>query len=166
MPGGVKVLRYEIKNIRPPQDVLAAMEKQMRAEREKRAMVLSSEGIRDSKINEAEGEKQEVIKRSGADQLKQVNEADGQASAILALANATAEGIRSVASALNDRGGDSTKRLRIAELYIDRFGELAKEANTLVIPANLSDIASMISLATKITQDRPRPAERSESAPG
>jgi regulator of protease activity HflC (stomatin/prohibitin superfamily) len=150
---GVKVLRYEIKNIRPPQDVLAAMEKQMRAEREKRATVLTSEGVRDAKINEAEGEKQEVIKRSEADQLKQVNEANGQAAAILAVATATAEGIRSVGSALNEEGGESAMQLRIAELYIDSFGELAKEANSLVIPANLSDIASMISLAKKVAVD-------------
>jgi regulator of protease activity HflC (stomatin/prohibitin superfamily) len=152
---GVKVLRYEIKNIRPPQDVLAAMEKQMRAEREKRAMVLTSEGVRDSKINEAEGEKQEIIKQSEADQLKQINEANGRAAAILAVANATAEGIRSVGASLSERGGDAAMQLRIAELYIDRFGELAKEANTLVVPANLTDIASMITLATKVS-DGPR----------
>lgn len=151
---GVKVLRYEIKNIKPPQDVLAAMEKQMRAEREKRATVLTSEGVRDAKINEAEGSKQEVIKRSEAEQLKQVNEANGQAAAILAVATATAAGIRSVGSALNEEGGDAAMQLRIAELYIDSFGKLAKEANSLVIPANLSDIASMISLAKTVTQDQ------------
>jgi len=156
---GVKVLRYEIKNIRPPQDVLAAMEKQMRAEREKRATVLTSEGVRDAKINVAEGEKQEVIKRSEAEQLKQVNEANGQAAAILAIATATAEGIRSVGSALNEEGGDAAMQLRIAELYIESFGELAKEANSLVIPANLSDIASMISLAKNVMQDQPNKPE-------
>ena len=153
---GVKVLRYEIKNIRPPEDVLAAMEKQMRAEREKRAVVLTSEGVRDAKINEAEGSKQEVIKRSEADQLKQVNEANGEAAAIMAVASATAEGIREVAAAINIDGGDAAMKLRVAEQYIGQFGELAKEANTLVIPANLTDIASMISLATKITEDPPR----------
>ncbi|MEE3331432.1 MAG: stomatin-like protein [Myxococcota bacterium] len=153
---GVKVLRYEIKNIRPPQDVLAAMEKQIRAEREKRAVVLTSEGVRDAKINEAEGAKQEVIKRSEADQLKQVNEANGEAAAILAVASATAEGLREVAAAINIDGGDAAMRLRVAEQYIGQFGELAKEANTLVIPANLTDIASMIALATKITEDPPR----------
>jgi regulator of protease activity HflC (stomatin/prohibitin superfamily) len=148
---GVKVLRYEIKNIKPPHDVLAAMEKQMRAEREKRAMVLTSEGVRDSQINEAEGQKQQVIKQSEADQLKQVNEANGQAAAILAVANATADGIRTVGLAINQEGGESAMQLRIAEQYIGSFGELAKEANSLVIPANLSDIASMIALATKIS---------------
>ena len=159
---GVKVLRYEIKNINPPQDVLAAMEKQMRAEREKRATVLTSEGVRDSKINEAEGAKQEVIKRSEADQLKQINEANGQAAAILAVSDATAKGIRSVGSALIEEGGDAAMQLRIAELYIESFSELAKEANSLVIPANLSDIASMISLAKKVTER----TSNSSQAPG
>jgi regulator of protease activity HflC (stomatin/prohibitin superfamily) len=162
---GVKVLRYEIKNINPPQDVLAAMEKQMRAEREKRATVLASEGVRDAKINEAEGEKQEVIKRSEANQLKQVNEANGQASAILAVATATAEGIRSVSSALIEEGGDAAMQLRIAELYIKSFGELAKEGNSLVIPANLSDIASMISLAKRVTEGKPNKPQAPVNAP-
>lgn len=162
---GVKVLRYEIKNINPPVDVLAAMEKQMRAEREKRAMVLTSEGVRDSKINEAEGQKQEVIKQSEADQLKQVNEANGQAAAILAVANATAEGIRTVGLAINAEGGESAMKLRIAEQYVESFGELAKEANTLVIPANLADVASMIALATNVASATKGSATRPEGNP-
>lgn len=149
-PWGVKVLRYEIKNINPPADVLSAMEKQMRAEREKRAVVLESEGVRDAKINEAEGEKQRVIKESEAAKLRQINEADGEAQAILAVATATAEGLRQVATAVSERGGEEAMKLRIAENYLDEFGKLAKESTTLVIPANLSDIASMISLATSI----------------
>lgn len=149
-PWGVKVLRYEIKNINPPADVLSAMEKQMRAEREKRAVVLESEGVRDAKINEAEGEKQRVIKESEAAKLRQINEADGEAQAILAVATATAEGLRQVATAVSERGGEEAMKLRIAESYLDEFGKLAKESTTLVIPANLSDIASMISLATSI----------------
>ncbi len=149
-PWGVKVLRYEIKNINPPTDVVSAMEKQMRAEREKRAVILTSEGERDAKINEAEGEKQRVIKESEAAKQQQINEADGEAAAILAIANATAEGLRSVANALIVDGGDSAMKLRVAESYIEQFGQLAKEGNTLVIPANLSDISSMISLATTI----------------
>lgn len=147
---GVKVLRYEIKNIRPPSDVLAAMEKQMRAEREKRAVILNSEGVRDAKVNEAEGEKQQVIKQSEADRQKQINEAEGQAQAILAIATATAEGLRQVGTALSSEGGGEAMRLRVAEQYIEQFGNLAKESNTLVVPANLSDISSMIALATKV----------------
>ncbi len=149
-PWGVKVLRYEIRNINPPSDVLNAMEKQMRAEREKRAVVLTSEGERDAMINAAEGEKQRVIKESEADKQKQINEAEGQASAILAVATATAEGLRQVAIAVKEDGGDAAMKLRIAEDYVQQFGNLAKGSNTLVVPANLSDLSSMIALATNI----------------
>ncbi len=149
-PWGVKVLRYEIKNINPPHDVLTAMEKQMRAEREKRATVLESEGVRDAKINEAEGEKQRVIKESEAAKQQQINEAEGEAAAILAVAEATAEGLRKVAAALNQEGGDKAMQLRVAEDYLERFGNLAKEGNTLIVPANLSDVASMIGAATTV----------------
>ena len=147
---GVKVLRYEIKNINPPADVVSAMEKQMRAEREKRATVLQSEGERDAKINEAEGEKQRVIKQSEAAQQQQINEAQGEAAAILSVAEATAEGLRKVADALNSEGGDKAMQLRIAEDYLERFGNLAKEGNTLIVPANLSDMSSMIGAATRV----------------
>ena len=154
-PWGVKVLRYEIKNITPPRDVLSAMEKQMRAEREKRAVVLTSEGERDAKINEAEGDKQRVIKASVATQQQQINEAQGQAAAILAVATATAEGLRRVAEALRQEGGHEAMQLRVAEAYVAQFGNLAKEGNTLVVPANLTDLASMISLATNVVRSPP-----------
>ncbi len=149
-PWGVKVLRYEIRNINPPGDVLTAMEKQMRAEREKRATVLQSEGERDAKINEAEGEKQRVIKESEAAKQQQINEAEGEAAAILAVAEATAEGLRKVAAALNSEGGDKAMQLRVAEDYLERFGNLAKAGNTLIVPANLSDVSSMIGAATSV----------------
>ena len=154
-PWGVKVLRYEIKNINPPRDVLSAMEKQMRAEREKRATILTSEGERDAQINRAEGEKQRVIKESEANQQQQINEAQGEAAAILAVATATAEGLRQVASALSTPGGEQAMRLRVAEQYVGEFGRLAKAGNTLVLPANLSDVGSMIALATNIVKGGP-----------
>jgi regulator of protease activity HflC (stomatin/prohibitin superfamily) len=149
-PWGVKVLRYEIRNINPPADVLQAMEKQMRAEREKRAVILTSEGDRDAKINQAEGEKQRVIKESEANRQQQINEAAGEAEAILAVATATAEGLRRVADAVSSGGGREAMQLRIAESYVAQFGHLARNTNTLVVPANLSDIASMIAMATKV----------------
>ena len=149
-PWGVKVLRYEIKNINPPEDVLSAMEKQMRAEREKRAVVLQSEGDRDAQINQAEGEKARVILESEAAMQQQINEARGEAEAILRVAEATAEGLSKVAEALLAEGGDKALQLRIAENYLERFGALAKAGNTLILPANMADMASMISAATKI----------------
>jgi regulator of protease activity HflC (stomatin/prohibitin superfamily) len=149
-PWGVKVLRYEIKNINPPHDVLSAMEKQMRAEREKRAVILNSEGERDANINQAEGEKQRVIKESEAAKQQQINEAEGEAEAILAVATATAEGLARVAVAVSASGGRDAMQLRVAEDYVKQFGNLAKVANTLIVPANLSDVASMIALATKV----------------
>ncbi len=154
-PWGVKVLRYEIKNITPPKDVLSAMEKQMRAEREKRAVVLTSEGERDAKINSAEGDKQRVIKQSEANKQQQINEAEGQAQAILAVATATAEGLRQVGIALSDRGGIEAMQLRIGEEYVKQFGKLAQTGTTLVVPANLSDLASIVTMATSIARKAP-----------
>ncbi|MCA1562913.1 MAG: paraslipin [Acidobacteria bacterium] len=152
---GVKVLRYEIKNITPPHDILAAMEKQMRAEREKRAVILTSEGTRDAAINTADGVKQEVIKASEARRQQQINEAEGQAAAIMAVATATAEGLRRVAEAIKLPGGYEAVQLRVAEQYIGQFGELAKESNTLVLPANVADVGSMIALAMKAIGKEP-----------
>jgi regulator of protease activity HflC (stomatin/prohibitin superfamily) len=152
---GVKVLRYEIKNITPPADILAAMEKQMRAEREKRAVILTSEGARDAAINNAEGKKQETIKASEARKQQQINEAEGQASAILAVAAATAEGLRRVAETIKTEGGMEAVQLRVAEQYITQFGHLAKSSNTLVLPANAADVGSMIALAMKSIQAVP-----------
>jgi regulator of protease activity HflC (stomatin/prohibitin superfamily) len=149
---GVKVLRYEIKNITPPHDVLAAMEKQMRAEREKRAVILTSEGTRDAAINTADGVKQEVIKASEARKQQQINEAEGESAAILAVATATAEGIRRVAESIKLPGGYEAVQLRVAEQYVTQFGELAKKNNTLILPANVSDVGSMIALAMKSIQ--------------
>ena len=147
---GVKVLRYEIRNITPPGDILAAMEKQMRAEREKRAVILSSEGTRDAAINTAEGEKQQVIKASEARRQQQINEAQGQAEAILTVANATAEGLKKVGSAITMEGGYDAVRLRVAEQYVAQFGQLVKGSTNLVLPANIGDIGAMIALAMNV----------------
>src|SRR5258705_8468759 len=146
---GVKVLRYEIKNITPPQDVLAAMEKQMRAEREKRAVVLQSEGQRDAAINAAEGDKQQVIKASEAKKQQNINEAEGQAAAIQSVAIATANGIKQIADAIKNPGGYEAMQLRLAEEYIKQFGQLAKSANSMIIPANLTHVSSAIPTAPK-----------------
>ncbi|MBN9657751.1 MAG: paraslipin [Acidobacteria bacterium] len=149
-PWGVKVLRYEIKSINPPQDILSAMEKQMRAEREKRATILNSEAVRDANINTAEGEKQKVIKASEARKQQQINEAEGQASAILSIASATAEGLRRVAQAINEPGGFEAVQLRVAEQYVSEFGRIAKASSTIVVPSNLSDVASVLSVAMNV----------------
>jgi regulator of protease activity HflC (stomatin/prohibitin superfamily) len=148
----VKVLRYEIKNITPPADILAAMEKQMRAEREKRAVILTSEGQRDAAINSAEGEKQQVIKASEARRQQQINEAEGQASAILAVATANAEGIKRVAEATQAAGGAEAIQLKVAEQYIAEFGKVINNADTIILPSNLSDVAAMITTAMNVVQ--------------
>lgn len=154
-PWGIKVLRYEIKNINPPRDVLAAMEKQMRAEREKRAVILTSEGERDAMVNSAEGQKQRVIKESEAKKQQQINEAQGAANAIEEIARATANGIREVAQAIEAPGGYEAVQLRVAEQYITQFGELARETNTLILPANVGDVAAMIATAMRAIQQNP-----------
>jgi regulator of protease activity HflC (stomatin/prohibitin superfamily) len=156
-PWGIKVLRYEIKNITPPADILAAMEKQMRAEREKRAVILTSEGARDAAINNAEGQKQQVIKASEANRQQRINEAQGSAEAILAIAKATAEGVRNVAEAIRLPGGFEAVQLRVAEQYITQFGALAKATNTVILPASVSDVGSMIATALSVIKAQSRP---------
>ena len=164
-PWGVKVLRYEIKNITPPQDVLAAMEKQMRAEREKRATILNSEAVRDAAINKAEGEKQQAIKASEAEKQKQINEAEGRAAAILAVADATSQGLRKVAEAIQEPGGHQAMQLRVAEQYVSQFGLLAKHSNTMILPANAADVASMIALATNVIKTGSAPPATPPAVP-
>ena len=147
-PWGVKVLRYEIKDINPPPSVRDALEKQMRAERERRAVVAESEGDRQAKINVSEGEKQELINLSEAEKQKQINEAEGKAREIELLAEATAQGIRTIASAINEKGGLDAVNLRVAEQYVTQFGKLAQESNTLILPSNVSDVASFVGTVT------------------
>lgn len=152
-PWGVKVLRYEIKDIIPPASVKDALEKQMRAERERRAVVAQSEGERQARINVSEGEKQEVINISQAEKEKQINEAQGKAEEIRLVAEATARGIHAVAQAIQGPGGAEAVNLRIAEQYVREFGKLADQNNTLILPANLGDIAGMVATVGK-TMDR------------
>ncbi|MEM1082960.1 MAG: stomatin-like protein [Verrucomicrobiota bacterium] len=149
-PWGLKITRYEIANIKPPQSVQDALEKQMRAERERRAQIALSEGQREAQINVAEGEKQEAIKVSEARKLAQVNEAEGKAREIELLANATADGIRRIAESIEAPGGQSAVNLRVAEQYVKEFGKLAKEGNTLIIPQNLSDIGGTVASLAKM----------------
>jgi len=149
-PWGVKVTRYEVKNIMPPQSIKDAMEKQMRAEREKRATIAESEGDRQAKINRAEGDRQEMIARSEGEKQKRINEAEGRAVEIQRVAEATAEGIRKIAAAINEKGGGDAVNLRIAEQYLTEFGNLAKTNNTMIIPSDLADIAGVIKTASSV----------------
>jgi regulator of protease activity HflC (stomatin/prohibitin superfamily) len=153
-PWGVKVTRYEIKNIIPPQSIKDAMEKQMRAVREKRALIAESEGDKQAKINRAEGDRQELIARSEGEKQKRINEAEGRAAEIEKVATATAAGIREIATAINEEGGINAVNLRVAEQYITEFGNLAKTANSLIIPSNLSDMAGMIASAMTVIKDQ------------
>ena len=148
-PWGVKILRYEIKDITPPASVRDALEKQMRAERERRAVVAESEGERQARINVSEGDRQETINLSEAEKLKQINEAEGRAKEIKLVAEATAAGIRDVASALTENGGREAVNLRIAEQWVSQFGQLAKTNNTMIVPAQLGDVATLVSTVMK-----------------
>jgi len=144
---GIKVLRYEIKDIQPPRSVLEAMEKQMRAEREKRAEIARSEGQKQALINQAAGERAEAIALSEGEKMKRINEAEGRAQEILKVAEATAEGIRRVGEALAMPGGHEAANLDVAKKYLDQFGKLAKENNTMILPGNLTDVSSMVATA-------------------
>ena len=148
-PWGVKILRYEIKDITPPASVRDALEKQMRAERERRAVVAESEGERQARINVSEGDRQETINLSEAEKLKQINEAEGRAQEIKLVAEATAAGIRDVASALTENGGREAVNLRIAEQWVSQFGQLAKTNNAMIVPAQLGDVATLVSTVMK-----------------
>lgn len=153
-PWGVKVTRYEIKNITPPQSIRDAMEKQMRAEREKRAQIAESEGDRQAKINRAEGEKQEAIAKSEGEKMRRINEAEGKSKEILLVAEATANGLRTIAEAVQQPGGADAVNLQLAEGYIAEFGKLAKAGNTMIIPADLANVAGFIKAASSVLQKK------------
>ncbi len=152
-PWGIKVTRYEIKNITPPQSIRDAREKQMRAEREKRAMIAESEGERQSKINRAEGERQEAIARSEGERMRKINEAEGKAQEILLVAEAQATGIRKVAEAIGEKGGMESVNMQLAQQYLREFGNLAKTNNTMIIPSNLADIAGVLKSCAKVIRE-------------
>lgn len=164
-PWGLKITRYEISNINPPQSVKDALEKQMRAERERRAVVAHSEGERQAKINLAEGEKQKAIMLSEAKKMEQINEAEGKAEEIALLATATAESIRQVAESIQAPGGQEAMNLRVAEQYVKQFGNLAKESNTMILPANLGDLSGTIATLTRVIGSQGPPAPASSSPP-
>lgn len=147
---GIQCMRYEIKNITPPRSVLNAMELQVAADRQKRAEILESEGHRQAKINVAEGNKQEVVLQSEAALTDQINRAKGEAEAILAVAEATAKGIELVAASIQKSGGEEAVALKIAEQYVNAFGNLAKESNTILLPANANDAGSMVAQALSV----------------
>jgi len=152
-PWGVKVTRYEIKNITPPQTIRDAMEKQMRAEREKRALIAESEGDRQAKINRAEGEKQQAIAISEGEKMKRINEAGGRAQEILLVAEAQANGLRQVASAINEQGGMNAVNMQLAQQYLTEFGKMAKANNTMIIPSDLANVAGILKAATAVIKE-------------
>ncbi len=162
---GVKVLRYEIKDITPPRTVMDAMEKQMRAEREKRATVAESEGDRQARINRAEGLKAEAIAVSEGEKQKRINEAEGQAAEIELVARATAQGIASIAEALSRQSGETAANLRVAEKYVAEFGNLAKANNTMIIPNSMTDISAFVATAMSVL-DNTRQKEKQFSMSG
>jgi regulator of protease activity HflC (stomatin/prohibitin superfamily) len=165
-PWGVKVTRYEVKNISPPQSIRDAMEKQMRAEREKRALIAESEGDRQAKINRADGDKQEAIARSEGEKQKRINEAQGRAQEILLVAQATANGVREVAKACMEPGGTNAVNLRLAEQYIGEFGRLAKTGNTMIIPTDLANVGGFIRAAASVVKDLPAGSAATTAATG
>lgn len=153
-PWGIKVNRYEVRNITPPQSIKDAMERHMKAERDKRAEIARSEGERQAEINRAEGEKLAKINISEGEKQKLINEAEGNASQIRLVAEATATGLKMVAEAIGHPGGEDAVSLRIAEAYLNEFGKLAKANNTMIIPSNVVDIASIVAVGKQVLDSK------------
>ncbi|WP_421829484.1 SPFH domain-containing protein [Lacisediminimonas profundi] len=149
---GVKVLRYEIKDLTPPKEILHAMQAQITAEREKRALIAASEGRKQEQINIATGEREAAIARSEGEKQAEINRAQGEAAAILSIAEATAEAIRKTAAAIREPGGEYAVNLKVADKYVEAFANIAKTGNTLVVPANLSDMSGLIATALQVVK--------------
>jgi regulator of protease activity HflC (stomatin/prohibitin superfamily) len=154
---GVKVLRYEIKDLTPPAAILHAMQAQITAEREKRALIASSEGRKQEQINIATGQREAAIAKSEGDKQAQINNAQGEAAAVLAVAEATAEAIRKVAAALQVPGGMEAVNLKVAERYVEAFAGLAKAGNSLILPANLAELGGLIATAMSVVKSQQAP---------
>ncbi len=155
---GIKVLRYEIKSITPPESILRAMQAQITAEREKRALIAKSEGERQQAINVADGKRQAAILESEGEKQSAINRAQGEGTAIRVIAEANAAGVRAVAEAITDKGGMEAANLKVAQQYVETFGLLADKSNTLIIPANVADIASFVTTAMTVL-DKTRQAQ-------
>jgi regulator of protease activity HflC (stomatin/prohibitin superfamily) len=162
---GVKVLRYEIKDLTPPREILHAMQAQITAEREKRAVIATSEGARQQQINVASGEREAQIQRSEGDRQAAINRAQGQASAILAVAEANAAAIRQIGESISMPGGMESVNFKVAEQYVAAFEKLAKAGNTLIVPADLSNVATLISSAMQTVRSQPAAVPRAPTTP-
>ena len=154
---GVKVLRYEIKDLTPPKEILHAMQAQITAEREKRALIAASEGRKQEQINIATGEREASIAKSEGEKQASINRAEGQAAAILSIAQASAEAIRKTAAAIREPGGSDAVNLKVAEQYVAAFGQLARTNNSIIVPANLSDISGLIASALQVVKSQGKP---------
>lgn len=152
---GVKVLRYEIKDIQPPESILRSMEKQITSEREKRAAIALSEGQQQSQVNIATGDRESAVRRSEGERQANINRAQGEAEAIRLVADATAGAINIIAAAIIKEGGVEAINLKVAERYVEAFGEIAKASNTLIVPSNMADMATLVSSAMKIVGSHP-----------
>src|SRR5687767_1696192 len=160
---GIKVLRYEIKSLTPPETILRAMQAQITAEREKRALIAKSEGQRQEEINLADGEKQAAVLRSEGEKQAAINKAQGDATAIRLIAEATASGVRAVAEAIGDKGGLEAANLKVAQQYVEAFAALAKTSNTLIVPASAGDVAGFVATAMTVL-DKTRQAQAAAKA--
>ena len=160
---GIKVLRYEIKSLTPPETILRAMQAQITAEREKRALIAKSEGQRQEEINLADGEKQAAVLRSEGEKQAAINKAQGDATAIRLIAEATASGVRAVAEAIGDKGGLEAANLKVAQQYVEAFAGLAKTSNTLIVPASAGDVAGFVATAMTVL-DKTRQAQAAAKA--